>query len=190
MRIFTAVIVVFTLVCSGSFGMEDVVSSSGPGFTHPHDPLLPFVWSVPMAFVSSELGSVIPEGGGLYRWMRRAMGEYWSFQTGWWWTPLALCRLGRLHRARARLHPEQVGHERQLALAARHRPSWRCSPSSTSAASTSPGKALTVIQVIVMVPFVVLRDLGHSPRVRAIPFRPSCRPARACSRPPTWVWPS
>ena len=67
MRIFTAVIVVFTLVCSGSFGMEDVVSSSGAGFTILMIVLLPFFWSIPMALVSSELGSAIPEGGGLFR---------------------------------------------------------------------------------------------------------------------------
>jgi amino acid transporter len=86
MRLFTAVIVVFTLTCSGSFGMEDVVSSSGPGLTLLMILVLPFVWSVPMAFVASELGSMIPEAGGLYRWIRRGMGEYWSFQAGWWWT--------------------------------------------------------------------------------------------------------
>ena len=48
--------------------------------------ILPLVWSVPMAFVASELGSMVPEAGGLYRWIRRGMGEYWSFQAGWWWT--------------------------------------------------------------------------------------------------------
>ena len=86
MRLFTAVIVVFTLTCSGSFGMEDVISSSGPGLTLLMILILPLVWSVPMAFVASELGSMIPEAGGLYRWIRRGMGEYWSFQAGWWWT--------------------------------------------------------------------------------------------------------
>ncbi len=86
MRVITAVVVVFTLTCSGSFGMEDVVSSSGPGFTLLMILILPLVWSVPLAFVSSELGAMIPEAGGLYRWIRRAMGEYWSFQAGWWWT--------------------------------------------------------------------------------------------------------
>ena len=86
MRLLTAVIVVFTLTCSGSFGMEDVVSSSGPGFTLLMIIVLPFLWSVPMALVSSELGAAIPEAGGLYRWIRRALGEYWSFQGGWWWT--------------------------------------------------------------------------------------------------------
>ena len=28
----------------------------------------------------------MPEAGGLDRWIRRGLGEYWSFQTGWWWT--------------------------------------------------------------------------------------------------------
>ncbi len=86
MRLFTVVVVVFTLVCSGSFGMEDVVSSSGPGFTILLICLLPFFWSVPMAFISSELGSAIPEEGGFGRWCRRGLGEYWGFQTSWWWT--------------------------------------------------------------------------------------------------------
>ncbi len=86
MRLFTVVVVVFTLVCSGSFGMEDVVSSSGPGFTILMIVLLPFIWSVPMAFLASELGSAIPEEGGFGRWVRHGLGEYWGFQSSWWWT--------------------------------------------------------------------------------------------------------
>lgn len=86
MRLTVAVFFVFTLTCAGSFGMEDVVSSSGPGMTLLMIIVLPFIWSFPMAFVASELGSMVPEAGGLYRWIRRAMGEYWSFQAGWWWT--------------------------------------------------------------------------------------------------------
>ncbi len=86
MRVTMAVFVVFTLTCAGSFGMEDVVSSSGPGLTLIMIFVLPLLWSFPMAFVASELGSMVPEAGGLYRWIRRAMGEYWSFQAGWWWT--------------------------------------------------------------------------------------------------------
>jgi len=80
-----AVFVVFTLTCSGPYGLEDVIYSSGPGLTLLMVLLLPLVWSLPMAFVASELGSMIPEAGGAYRWIRRALGEYWSFQAGWWW---------------------------------------------------------------------------------------------------------
>ena len=49
MRLITAVVFVFTLTCSGSFGMEDVISSSGPGLTLLMILILPLVWSVPMA---------------------------------------------------------------------------------------------------------------------------------------------
>ena len=97
MRLFTAVVVVFTLTCSGSFGMEDVVSSSGPGLTLLMIVVLPFIWSVPMAFVASEMGSMIPEAGGSYRWVRRALGEYWSFQSGWWWTTSITWETRKVH---------------------------------------------------------------------------------------------
>lgn len=86
MKVMTAVVIMFTLTCAGSFGMEDVVSSSGPGLTLLMIIVLPWIWSVPMALVAAELGSAVPEAGGLYRWIRRALGEYWSFQAGWWWT--------------------------------------------------------------------------------------------------------
>jgi amino acid transporter len=86
MRVWVAVFVVFSFVCSGGFGIEDMVSSSGPGFTLLLLLAIPFVWGLPQALVCSELGSALPEDGGLYRWSRRANGEFMGFQTGWWWT--------------------------------------------------------------------------------------------------------
>jgi amino acid transporter len=85
MRLLTAVVLIFTFTCSGSFGMEDVVSSSGPGLTLIMLILMPIFWALPMALVCAELGSTLPEAGGFYRWVRRALGEYWGFQAGWWW---------------------------------------------------------------------------------------------------------
>ena len=85
MRLFTVVVVIFTLTCGGSFGMEDVVGSSGPGLTLILLLLIPIFWALPMALISAELGSALPEEGGFYRWSRRALGEFWGFQAGWWW---------------------------------------------------------------------------------------------------------
>ena len=85
MKVWMAVFVVFSFVCSGGFGIEDMVGGSGPGFTLILLITLPFVWGLPQALVCSELGSAIPEDGGLYRWSRRALGEFMGFQTGWWW---------------------------------------------------------------------------------------------------------
>jgi amino acid transporter len=86
MRVWVAVFVVFSFVCSGGFGIEDMVSESGPGFALLLLLVIPFVWGLPQALVCSELGSALPEDGGLYRWSRRANGEFMGFQTGWWWT--------------------------------------------------------------------------------------------------------
>ncbi|HTX68471.1 MAG TPA: APC family permease [Thermoleophilia bacterium] len=85
----TAVAMIFIFVSSGAFGIEDMVGSdgSGPGLTLLLLLVLPIVWAMPMALVCSELGSALPEEGGYYAWTRRAMGEFWGFQCGWWaWT--------------------------------------------------------------------------------------------------------
>ena len=81
------VVILFILVSSGAFGLEDMVSSSGPGFTILMLVLLPVFFALPVALVCAELGSALPEEGGYYRWAYRTMGEFWGFQSGWWsWT--------------------------------------------------------------------------------------------------------
>jgi len=83
----TAVAMIFIFVSSGAFGIEDMISWSGPGLTLLMLLVLPVFWAMPMALVCSELGSALPEEGGYYAWTRRALGEFWGFQCGWWsWT--------------------------------------------------------------------------------------------------------
>jgi amino acid transporter len=168
MRLFTAVIIVFTLVCSGSFGMEDVVSSSGAGLTLLMIIVLPFLWSIPMALVASELGSAIPEAGGFYRWVRRAMpgasGEYWSFQTGWWWT-LSLYVDSAVYVALATTYIQsKVGAQHMTT-------NWRWLLGIGIVGIVTfinvrglelTGRALTVIQIVVLVPFVGLVIWGFA----------------------------
>ena len=87
MRVTTAVAMIFIFVSSGAFGLEDMIPSSGPGLTLLMLLLLPLLFALPQALVCSELGAALPEAGGYYRWARRAMGEFWGFQCGWWsWT--------------------------------------------------------------------------------------------------------
>jgi amino acid transporter len=174
MRLLTAVIVVFTLTCSGSFGMEDVVSESGPGFTLLMIVLLPFIWSIPMALVASEVGSMVPEAGGLYRWIRRGLGEYWSFQGGWWWT-LSLWVDSAVYVALA------LGYiQSKLDLSDFQR--WLIGAAIVAVFTyinirgiDLTGKALTVIQVVVLVPFLVLIVLGvtRGDGAPASPFLPT-----------------
>ena len=61
-RLITVFFMIYILVSGGSFGIEDMVSSSGPGLTILLLLLLPIFWSLPMALVASELGSALPDG--------------------------------------------------------------------------------------------------------------------------------
>lgn len=63
--------------------MEDIVSS-GPGLALVMLVATPLVWSMPLAFIAAELGSMLPVEGGYYRWVSSAMGRFWGFQMGWW----------------------------------------------------------------------------------------------------------
>ena len=85
-RLITVFFMIYILVSGGSFGIEDMVSSSGPGLTILLLVLLPIFWSLPMALVASELGSALPGEGGFYLWARRGLGDFWGFQTAWWWS--------------------------------------------------------------------------------------------------------
>jgi amino acid transporter len=85
-RVVTVFFMIYILVSGGSFGIEDMVSSSGPGLTLLLLVLLPIFWALPMALIASELGSAIPGEGGFYVWARRALGDFWGFQTAWWWS--------------------------------------------------------------------------------------------------------
>ena len=77
---------IFCLCAAGAYGIEDMIPMAGPGLTLVMLIVLPFLWSIPMAFVASELGSAIPQEGGFYKWVQRACGEFWGFQAGWWRT--------------------------------------------------------------------------------------------------------
>ncbi len=86
MSLLSVFLLIFCLVSGGYFGIEDMVSASGPGLTILILLLFPLFWSIPQALIASELGSAIPEEGGYYKWVQRAFGEFWGFQVGWWRT--------------------------------------------------------------------------------------------------------
>ena len=82
----TLACVVFILVSSGPYGVEEMVSSSGPGIALILILLIPVVWGWPLGLVCAELASAIPVEGGAYAWIDRGLGRFWAFQSGWWST--------------------------------------------------------------------------------------------------------
>lgn len=85
--LFYLVFVMYSYTTGGPFGLEDVVTTSGPGMALIYNLVLPFFWCIPMSLVSAELTTAMPVEGGFYRWVRAAFGNFWGFLAGWWnWT--------------------------------------------------------------------------------------------------------
>ena len=73
----------FFMVSGGTYGTEDIVRGAGYGGGILILLLTPVLWSLPTAFMIGELASALPEEGGYYAWVRRAMGNFWGFQEAW-----------------------------------------------------------------------------------------------------------
>lgn len=82
--LFYFIFVMYSYTTAGPFGLEDQVTTSGPGMTLISHLVLPFFWCIPISLVAAELTSAMPVQGGFYRWTRAAFGDFWGFLAGWW----------------------------------------------------------------------------------------------------------
>jgi amino acid transporter len=74
---------IYFTVCGGSFGVEPMVSLSGPGFALLLLFLTPLVFSIPNMLMVRELQSMMPAEGGYYHWLKKAFGPFVGFMGGW-----------------------------------------------------------------------------------------------------------
>ena len=82
--LFSFVFVMYSYNTAGPFGLEDQVSTSGPGMALIYQLVIPFFWCIPISLVAAELTTAMPVEGGFYRWTRAAFGDFWGFLAGWW----------------------------------------------------------------------------------------------------------
>ncbi|MGC2211091.1 MAG: APC family permease [Candidatus Korobacteraceae bacterium] len=73
----------YAMVAGGPFGLEEIVAGNGYSRAILILCLTPLLWAVPSALMVSELASALPETGGFYVWVRRALGPFWGFQESW-----------------------------------------------------------------------------------------------------------
>ena len=73
----------FFMVSGGPYGIEDILGGAGFGLAIVILVVLPLIWSLPTALMIGELASAIPDEGGFYVWVRRAMGPFWGYQESW-----------------------------------------------------------------------------------------------------------
>ncbi|KAG6500711.1 probable polyamine transporter At1g31830 [Zingiber officinale] len=77
------VFLIFYEVSGGPFGIEDSVRAAGPLLTILGFLVFPFIWSIPEALITAEMGTMFPENGGYVVWVSSALGPFWGFQQGW-----------------------------------------------------------------------------------------------------------
>ena len=78
---------IFFLYCAcagGAFGIESMISSSGPGLTLILLVIIPILWALPIGLYCSELTNLVPVAAGPYVWSKMAFGEFWGFSLGFW----------------------------------------------------------------------------------------------------------
>ena len=71
------------MVCGGPYGIEDILGGAGYRDALLILLLLPLVWTLPTALMIGELAGALPEEGGFYVWVRRALGPFWGYQEAW-----------------------------------------------------------------------------------------------------------
>lgn len=74
---------IYAVTCSGPYGLEEMVSVSGPGLTLALLVGLAVVYAAPIAFVCAELTARYPVEGGYYRWVRAAFGDLPGYLAAW-----------------------------------------------------------------------------------------------------------
>ncbi|KAL4388604.1 hypothetical protein GQ457_09G011860 [Hibiscus cannabinus] len=77
------IFLIFYEVSGGPFGVEDSVNAAGPFLALLGFLVFPFIWSIPEALITAEMGTMFPENGGYVVWVSSALGPYWGFQQGW-----------------------------------------------------------------------------------------------------------
>jgi amino acid transporter len=83
MRLLPLIGATYFMVAGGPYGLEDIIGDAGYGRALLLLILIPLLWSLPTSLMVGELASALPEEGGYYCWVRRALGGFWGFQEAW-----------------------------------------------------------------------------------------------------------
>jgi amino acid transporter len=73
----------YSMVAGGPFGLEEIVGTNGYTGALLILCITPLLWALPTTLMVSELASALPETGGYFVWVNRALGPFWGFQESW-----------------------------------------------------------------------------------------------------------
>jgi amino acid transporter len=83
MRLLPLIAATYFMVAGGPYGLEDIIGKAGYWRALLLLLAIPLVWSLPTSLMVGELAAALPEEGGYYCWVRRALGRFWGFQEAW-----------------------------------------------------------------------------------------------------------
>jgi amino acid transporter len=167
----------YFMVSGGPYGLEELAQKVGFGASLFVLAVTPVVWSLPTALMVGELAAALPEEGGYYAWVRRALGPFWGFQEAWLSLAASVFDMGiyptlfvlYLQRLAPGLVPSPilVG---ALVVAA--------GAAFNLAGARAVGEGSIAMTVLLLAPFVVLVALGFAAHVP-----PEARPAAPAESP-------
>ncbi|MGA5535069.1 APC family permease [Mycolicibacterium nivoides] len=73
---------IFFSVSGGAYSLEALISTSGPGMGILLLVVMPIIYGVPIAAITTELATAMPTEGGTYVWAQRALGNFVAFESG------------------------------------------------------------------------------------------------------------
>jgi amino acid transporter len=172
--LFYFVFVMFSYTTGGPFGLEGMVTTSGPGMSLIFVLTIPFFLSIPVSLVTAELTTAMPVEGGFYRWSRAAFGDFWGFLAGWWnWSASFL-----LGGSYAVLFTDYLTFYFPGIVGWKH---WLVSCALIAFIAwinirgiQAVGKAATIFEIFIFIPVIVMVALGlakwhHNPFVPLVP---------------------
>lgn len=77
------IFLMYMFISGGSFGLEDMIGGAGPGISLIILIVLPIICAYPYGLVCTELGAKYPEVDGMYGWIKKALGRFPAYISGW-----------------------------------------------------------------------------------------------------------
>jgi amino acid transporter len=172
--LFYFVFVMYSYTTGGPFGLEEQVTTSGPGMTLLYHLILPFFWCIPVSLASAELTTAMPVEGGFYRWTRASFGDLLGFLAGWWnWSASFL-----LGASYAVLFTDYLGYYFPQLVGWRHYAVALCVIAFITWLNVRGiqmvGQAATAMELFIVLPVLVMVVIGiahwkHNPFIPMVP---------------------
>ena len=151
----------YSYTTGGPFGLEDQVTTSGPGMTLLYHLVPPLFWCIPVSLVSAEMTTAMPVEGGFYRWTRAAFGDLTGISRRLGGPGTASFLLGALYAVLFTDYlgfyfPQLVGWKHHLvALGVIALVTWL-----NVRGIQMVGKAATAMEVFILIPILVMIVMG------------------------------